>query len=290
MRRATPILPSARCGPAAGAALLVATWLLAIPAAEAQREFRVYESFERDDAEMALPPDYDVPGEFVVGRLMFPSAGFRFGGMDGWRRGGTSWSVDYPRGDRTLAELLRRFTLADIRSVEQPVNLEDGNDVFYWPFLMAGLPGDWQLTDQMAAALREYLLRGGFLFADSFFSSRSWLGFEAGIRRVFPDRPIIDLTDDHPVFQIVYDLTGITTAQVPNMNSLMRGGGGWLGDGRVPRWRGISDEHGRLMVLIAFNNDVADSWQWADDPRYPAESASLGLRLGVNIVVYTLTH
>jgi hypothetical protein len=190
---------------------------------DAQREFRVYESFERGDAELPLPPDYDVPGEFVVGRLMFPSAGFRFGGIDNWRRGGTSWSVDYPRQDRTLAELLRRFTLADIRSVEQPINLEDGDDVFYWPFMMAGLPGDWQLTDPMAAALREYLLRGGFLFADSFFSSRSWLGFEAGIRRVFPDRPIIDLTDDHPIFQIVYDLTGITTAQVPNMNSLMRG-------------------------------------------------------------------
>jgi hypothetical protein len=271
--------------------MVPALGLLWLSAAEAQREFRVYHSFEGADGEVELPADYDVPGELVVGRLMFPSyRGFGFFGRADWRRGGTSWSVDYPRGDRKLAELLRRFTRTDVRSVEQPVNLDDGDDVFYWPFLITGLPGDWQLTDEQVAKLREYLLRGGFLFADSFFGSGSWIGFEEGLRRVFPDRPIVDMPDDHPVFRIVYDLSGITNTQVPNMNSLMRGGRGYLGDGVVPRWRGIMDEEGRLMVLIAFNNDVADSWQWADDPRYPAEAARIGLQLGVNIAVYMLTH
>jgi hypothetical protein len=257
-------------------------------AAHAQREFRVYESFEGEDAADALPSDYQVPGELVIGRLMYPGAGFFRGGD--WTRGGTSWSVDYPRGDRTLAQILRRLTRINVRSVEQPVNPDDGDDIDNWPFLMVGLAGYWQLTDSQVKNIRDYLLRGGFLFCDSFFGSDSWVGFEHGLRRIFPDRQIVDLPDDHPVFHMVYDLSNMTRVQIPNMNSLMGGGGGWLSDGRVPRWRGIMDDQGRLMVLIAFNNDVADSWQWADDADYPAESANLGLRLGVNIAVYAMTH
>src|SRR5690606_9000586 len=111
-----------------------------------------------------------------------------------------------------------------------------------------------------------------------------------GMKRVFPDRPIVDLPLDHPVFHIVYDTTEVSTTRLPHMGSLRWGGGGWLGDGRIPYWRGIEDDDGRLMVLIGFNNDTPDSWQWADDPRYPAEAANLGLRLGVNIAVYTMTH
>jgi hypothetical protein len=255
-----------------------------------QREFRVYDGFEYE-AEVELPPDFDEPAEFVIGRLMYPS-GVSFGRFRGgdWRRGGTSWAVDYPRGDRTLARIVRRLTRINVRSVEQPVNLEDGDDVYHWPFLMVGLAGYWELSDEQAAKLREYLLRGGFLFCDSFFGSDSWVGFEQGMRRIFPDREMVDLTDDHPVFNSVYSIPNMTKVQIPNMYALYGGGRGYLSDGAVPRWRGIMDDNGRLMVLIAFNNDVADSWQWADDPRCPADSANLGLRIGVNIVVYAMTH
>jgi hypothetical protein len=116
------------------------------------------------------------------------------------------------------------------------------------------------------------------------------VGFQEGLQRIFPDRAIIDLTDDHLVFHTVYDIPAMTTVQIPNMNALYGRGVGYLSDGRIPRWRGIEDDDGRLMVLIAFNNDVADAWQWADDPEYPAESANLGLRIGVNFAVYALTH
>jgi len=268
---------------------LAAATLLAPRAADAQREFRVYPSFEGEDAEAPLPPDWNVPGELVIGRLMYPGPGFGFFGGD-WRQGGTSWTDDYPRGDRTLVKMLRRFTRTSVRAVEQPVNLDDGDDVDYWPFLVVGLAQHWQLTDSQAANLREYLLRGGFLFCDSFFGTSNWVGFEESLRRVFPDRPIIDLKDDHPIFHTVFELKHMTAVQIPNMNSLMAGGSGWLADGRVPRWRGVEDDTGRLMVLIAFNNDVADAWQWADDPRYPAQEANLALRLGVNVAIYAMTH
>lgn len=252
--------------------------------ANGQREFREYLPFEGYAGASALPADYEVPGELVVGRLMYP------GGGRSWLRGGTSWAVDYPKGDRTLAAMLRRFTRIDVRSVEQPVNLDDGDDVYYWPFLMVGLAGNWNITDAQAETLREYLLRGGFLYADSFFGSYDWARFAQLLKLVFPDRPIIEVPAEHPVFHIAAEAAEIKHTQIPHMGSWLGGGGGWLGDGHTPQWRGIEDDNGRLMVLVGHNNDTPDSWQWADDPRYPADRANLGLRIGVNIAVYMMTH
>ena len=267
-------------------AWLAAGLLLASGVLWAQREFRVYLGIERDDADAPLPSDYQVPGEFVVGRLMYPG-GFRGFGGD-WTRGGTSWTVDYPRGDRVFAKLMRRLTTTNVRSVEQPVNLDDGDDVYNWPFLIVGLPGSWDLSDEQAARLRDYLLRGGFLLCDSFFGSREWEGFEETLRRVFPDRPVVELPDDHPVFTVLYDLQ--QRKQISNMRSLMGRGLPYRADGVDPHWRAVLDDDGRVMVAIAFNNDLGDSWQWADVPEYPQEDSNLGIRLGVNYALYALTH
>jgi hypothetical protein len=256
------------------------------PSVYAAREFREYPGLEAD-ATAPLPADYQVPGEFVVGRLMFPSRSFGWFGRGDWTQGRTAWAVDYPKGDRFLARILRRLTTINTRSVEQPVNLDDGDDVFDWPFLVAGLPGMWELTDAQVEKLRTYLLRGGFLLCDSFFGTREWDGFVRGMKRIFPDREIIDLPDDHPLLHTVYDLG--THEMVPNMDALMRGVP-YRADGDVPHWRAILDDHGRAMVVISFNNDLGDSWQWADDPGYPEKSASLGVKMSVNFVVYAMTH
>ena len=268
-----------------GSAVALALLLL-IPSVHAAREFREYPGLEADAA-APLPADYRVPGEFVVGRLMFPSAPGGWFGRGDWTQGGTAWAVDYPKGDRFLARILRRLTRISTRSVEQPVNLDDGDDVFDWPFIVAGLPGMWDLTDAQVEKLRTYLLRGGFLLCDSFFGTREWEGFVRGMNRIFPDRQIIDLPDGHPLLHTVYDLG--THGMVPNMNALMSGVP-YRADGDVPHWRAILDDHGRAMVVIAFNNDLGDSWQWADNPDYPQASASLGVKMSVNFVVYAMTH
>ena len=265
----------------------VTVLLLSSTALYAEREFRVYKALEAQ-AEQELPADYQVPGEFVVARLMYPNApGFRFFGGGNWRDGGTAWAVDYPRGDRTFARILRRLTKINVRSVEQPVNLDDGDDVYDWPFIIVGLPGMWELTQEQTTKLREYLLRGGFLLCDSFFGSREWEGFLRGIHRVFPDRQIIDLPDDHPLFHTVYNLDA--QHMVPNWNAL-QAGVPYRADGSVPHWRAILDDNGRVMVAIAFNNDLGDSYQWADDASYPQDGATLGMKMGVNFAVYAMTH
>lgn len=257
--------------------------------AVAQEDFREYPGYERDYGAVAsLPEDYDHAAEFIVGRLMFPQirSGRVLGAGGGnWRNGGTAWAVDYPAGDRFFAALLRRLSRIDVRSVEQPVNLETEDDAYYWPFLISGLVGAWDLSDQHAEKLREYLLRGGFLLCDSFYGSNEWSVFEASIKRVFPNRQIIELPDGHPIFHIVYDLT--ERPQVPTAQHLPRG---YRDDGAEPHWRAILDDDGRVMVMIAFNNDIADGWQRADEPGYPQSASTLAIHLGINFATYAMTH
>ncbi len=256
--------------------------------ANAQQPWREYPSLEsgwnrRDE----LPADYEQPGEFVVGRLMFPQyeRGPFGSGMGDWLRGGTAWTVDYPQGDRTFARLLQRLTTLKVRTVEQPVNLDEEGEAAYFPFLISGLVGAWNLTDNQARKLREYLLKGGFLLCDSFYGEYEWDGFMKTLKRIFPDRAVVELPDDHPIFQTPFDLND--KRQVPTWQYLPQG---YREGGAVPHWRAILDDDGRVMVMITFNNDIADGWQRADDPGYPQLEANLAIRLGVNFAMYALTH
>jgi hypothetical protein len=213
----------------------------------------------------------------------------RFGRQGGghWLVGSTSWTVDYPRGDRHFAEILRRLTRVHTRTAEQPINLDDGDDVYHYPWLYVNLPGSWLLTESQAAKLRDYLLRGGFLMADNFFGPAEWDIFLESMQKVFPDREIEDLPPEEQIFHTVYDLS--KRMQIPGWWALRNGRMNRDG-GTVDYWRGIRDDRGRLMVAISFNSDVGDSWEWADDHRYPEQYSALGLRLGVNYVVYAMTH
>ena len=255
----------------------------------AQRPFRSYPGLEGADTETELPADFNNKSELILGRLMYPSGGrggFRGGGN--WLQGRTNWTVDYPKGDRTFSSAIRRLTRIDVRSVEQPVNPDDDDDIFFWPYLHVSMPGSWNLTDVQTAKLRDYLLRGGFLFCDSFFGTEEWKVFEAGMSRIFPDRQVEELPNDDPIFHTVFDLD--ERHQVANFRSLMRDGKGYRADGADARWRAIRDDKGRVMVAMAFNSDLGDSWQLADEPRYPEKFSALGLRIGVNYVVYAMSH
>lgn len=242
-----------------------------------------------------LPPDYQVKAEWVQARLMYPQHPFarfsryrRWGrGYSDWREGGTSWTQDYPRADRHFATALRRLTRVHARSVEQPVNPDDGDDIYNWPWMVAGEMGDWKLTTEQAAKLRDYLLRGGFLYLDDFWGPEEWDRFYESMRLVFPDRPIVELDDENAIFHSVYDLDD--RYQILGQWAL-RGGMSYRAEGTVAQWKGILDDKGRIMVAMSFNSDVGDSWEWADDPYYPERYSALGIRIGVNYVIYSMTH
>ena len=181
---------------------------------------------------------------------------------------------------------LRRLTRLHVRSVEQPVNLDEGG-VYDWPWLYAVQTGHWQLTDTQAKTLREYLLRGGFFMADDFWGPTEWEIFMDSMKQVFPDRQVVDLDNEEAIFHAVYDLDD--RYQVASHGSVMRGVS-FKCDGCPDHWRGIFDDHGRLMVAMTYQSDVGDSWEWADDPYYPERYAALGIRIGVNYVIYAMTH
>jgi hypothetical protein len=257
-----------------------------------QQPFRVHISLEPYD-EVPLPPDFQAETEWVFGRLMFPHhPNARFGRhyrgqRSDWRMGATSWTQDYPRADRGFSAALRRLTRVHARSVEQPVNLDEGDDVFHRPFLCAGEMGDWLLTDAQARPLREYLLRGGFLLLDDFWGTPEWARFMESMARVFPDRTIVEIPEDDPSLRVVFTIR--EKLLIPGQWGLRRGTM-YRNDGSVPHWRGIYGDKNRLMVAMFFNSDVGDAWEWADDPNYPEPYAALGIRLGVNFTVYALTH
>ncbi|MCX6598237.1 MAG: DUF4159 domain-containing protein [Acidobacteria bacterium] len=264
--------------------------LLGLAMLYAQRPFRVLESMEPYD-NVALPADYAEKTEWVFGRLMYPPhPNARFGrwrNRRDWREGGTSWTQDYPRADRSFSMALRRLTRIHVRSVEQPVNLDDDDDVYNYPFLFAGEMGDWLLTDAQAAKLREYLLRGGFLMLDDFWGTPEWDQFMQSMSRVFPDRQIVEIPAEDPITRTVYTIT--ERKLIPGQWGLRRGT--WYrNDGSEAHWRGIYDDQNRLMVAMLFNNDVGDAWEWADDASYPEPLAALGIRLGVNFAIYSMTH
>jgi hypothetical protein len=289
---------------------LAACSLLLIGAVYAfQKPFRVYPSLEGYD-QIPIPPDWQENAEYVFARLMYPQHPYaRFGGRGGrgrfgggvmmdWREGFTSWTQDYPRADRHFAAALRRLTRVHVRSVEQPVNPDDVDDFYNWPFLAAGEMGDWLLTDVQAKTVREYLLRGGFLLLDDFWGPEEYARFDETMKRIFPDRQVVDLDDKDPIFHMVYDLDD--RFQILGSWAMPRrggygggfGGGGMMqrAAGTVAHWMGVYDDHNRLMVAISFNSDVGDSWEWADDPSYPEKMAALGIRWGINDVIYSMTH
>jgi Domain of unknown function (DUF4159) len=252
------------------------------------RPFREYSGVEYRIGDIPLPPDWQQKSEWAFARLMYPPGpndGYA-GRYDGdWREGLSLWTQDFPRADRHFSLAVRRLTRISVRSVEQCVNLDDGDDVYNWPWLYAVQVGEWGITDTQAKKLRDYLLRGGFFMADDFHGTQEWAVFQESMKRVFPDRPIVDIPDSDNIFHTVYDLDN--RYQVVGAEHLAEG---HKKDGYVARWRGIYDDKGRVMIAISFNSDVGDSWEWADDPRYPEKFSALGVRMGINYIVYAMTH
>jgi hypothetical protein len=250
--------------------------------------------------------------EFSFVRLAYSdnnALGFGFGG----RRG--SWTTDAPEAEEHFLQGLRRLSRVDAGEEGTYVQPLDPA-LFDYPWLYAVEVGRWYLSDEEAAQLREYLLRGGFLMVDDFHGTVQWEAFMESLRRVFPDRPVVEIPDDHEVFHVAFDLGGPVVPydveqrlraggeapevptklrgarrkmQIPGIFALMNGQT-YEQDGVVPHWRGVFDDDGRLMIAINFNMDMGDAWEHADTPQYPQPMTALAYRFGVNYVLYAMTH
>jgi hypothetical protein len=211
--------------------------------------------------------------------------------------GGVGWSTDYPFGEINLLTRLSELTRI-------PVSRDSGGNVNYWvvrltddqlfecPLLIGSDVGTAMLSNTEVQRLREYLLKGGFLWVDDFWGTRAWEQWSEQIMRVLPEFPIVDVPPADPIRQQLFTVTAVK--QVPSIFS-------WAGPGSDPRERGadsphadfrsIADAHGRIIVAMTHNTDIGDSMEReGEDPQYFAEFSPDGYALATNIVLYALTH
>jgi hypothetical protein len=212
---------------------------------------------------------------------------------------GAGWNVDWPRADENLSirvsELSRVPVSMDAEQNPKPllVRLNDPAIVSRCPFIMMTEPGGAYFDDEEAANLKDYLLRGGFLWADDFWGEHAWDIWEDQLRKALPSSafPIIEVPLEHPVFHEVFTVSSFP--QIPGI-------GYWDGRNRtsergpstaVPHLRAINDDRGRVMVLMTFNTDFGDAYEReTENPEYFQRFSVPGYAFGVNVIVYSMTH
>jgi hypothetical protein len=236
------------------------------------------------EEESPVPPDANEKTEWAFARLRYPS--YRGNGLGGYWAMRGNWFIDAPAADRHFVQGVRRLTRIHTRSEYQVVDL-DSDEIYNWPWIYAVEVGHWELNDTQCKKLRDFLLRGGFLMVDDFHGTFEWRVFTDSMSRVFPDRPIVELENDNAIFHVLYDLSD--RVQVPGIAALVQGKT-YEYDGYEPRWRAIMDDKGRVMVAICHNMDLGDSWEHADSPMYPEKFTSHGYRIGINYIIYAMTH
>ncbi|MBX2824091.1 MAG: DUF4159 domain-containing protein [Gammaproteobacteria bacterium] len=228
-------------------------------------------------SEVSASPDGRNHHEFAFARLVYDGSG-----EGDWPR----WQADWPEAEFHFSAGLSRLTRIDVAPEGTLVDFSSPS-IFDYPWIYAVEVGALNLTNPQAARLREYLLRGGFLLVDDFHGSGQWRQFEKMMLKVFPDRQIIDLTEEQGVFHVLFDVGELM--QIPGIRPLMMNRT-FEYDGVTPHWRAILNDEGEPMVVINFNMDLGDAWEHADDARYPAKYTASAYRLGVNYVVYAMTH
>jgi Domain of unknown function (DUF4159) len=229
-------------------------------------------------------------GEFHFCRIMFRGNPYGDGG---------GWGVDSPRADVNLSIRLSELTKTRVSMSDagEPNNLVlrlSDESLFQCPFIMMTEVGSAYFDDEEAAGLRQYLLKGGFLWADDFWGSYAWEAWEEQFAKVLPSAkyPARDLPLDHPIFKSMFVVPRVP--QIPSINFWAGSGGGTSergADSATPHARAVFDERGRMMVLITHNTDVGDSWEReGDDPTYFLRFSVEGYALAVNVLLYALTH
>ena len=259
---------------------------------KAQKPFKEWPAIEYEN--FKLPPDGATPHEWTRARLRYPDiTGYPNNGSGGFGRFGEPfagyWTMDYPRSDRHLLEGVRRLTRIDARSLEQVTELDHTDDIYNWPMLYGVEVGHWDLPQDQADQLRDFIARGGFLMVDDFHADQEWAIFMESLKRVFPGREVVDIPNSDSIFHTIYDLND--RVQIPGAQYLQTGRTYEKDEsGRPEHWRAVYDDQGRIVVAICHNMDLGDAWEWSDDPRYSEKWAGIAYRIAMNYFVYDLSH
>jgi hypothetical protein len=219
-------------------------------------QFGSYRPFRQSN----LPYD----GKWVFTRIRYPNG---------------SWNHDYPRADRHLQYLIADLSMASTQTEGSNVLELDDPEMFRHPLIYVSEPGYWDMSDAQAQALRDYLLKGGLVLFDDF-ETNDWDNMAAQMRRVVPEYRWIDIGITHPVFHSFFEVDKIDYHHP-------------MYPGMVPNYRALfenNDPNARMIALANHNNDLAEYWEWADSGLFPIISTNEAYKIGVNYVIYSLTH
>jgi len=219
-------------------------------------------------------------GRLTFVRLRFTPDRLGWGGGGGFFDGvNYSWDHDYPRADHHLMTIMRELTATAVRDSGSDILAVDDPELFKYPIAYMCEVGHWTITDLEAASLRAYLLKGGFLIFDDFAGERALSNFADVMRRVLPDGQIVQLEASHPIFHAFFEIDSLNY-QHPYYD--------------VPSYfLGMFEDNDpakRLLVIINYNNDVGESWEWSGTGFIPIDLSNTAFRLGVNYLMYAMTH
>ncbi len=210
---------------------------------------------------------------------------------------GVGWATDYPYAGANLMTRLSELT-------KTPISKDEAGEPNYWvvrltddalfqcPLLMGSDVGTIELSGIEAARLRDYLLKGGFLWVDDFWGTPAWAQWTREIRKALPEFQIIDIPENHPIRHMLFSVDEVE--QVTNIQNWLRTGGNTSERGRDSQtvdFKMIADDRDRVMVIMTHNTDIGDSWERESESHEFFEAFSpRGYALGVNVLLYSLTH
>jgi hypothetical protein len=223
------------------------------------------EEAPRDETKFTMARIYfDVPMRRGFGRIGDP-----FGPM---------WAHDFPRGEEHLMKIMAELTKLDVNPGGHIISFQN-DDCFKYPIAYLCEVGALNLSDEEARRMSEYLLRGGFLIVDDFRGERALANFRYQMKKVFPDRSLEELRPTHEIWTCFYDISAMDIQPPPIYDRYL-----------IPQYFGISDDTDRLMMVVNYNNDISEYWEWSADPWMPIDDTNEAYRYGVNYVMYALTH
>jgi hypothetical protein len=254
-----------------GVVLLVLLTMGVSSALAQRRGFGGYGGRNRREAIQPNPP-YD--GRFSFVRL-------RYGPDYGFVAQSIPWSHDYPTGEQHFMKILNELSYLNPHVDETSILPLDSPDLCKYPVAYMAEPGFLTLTDGEVAAFRTYLLKGGFVIFDDFAERRGgWDNFEAQMRRVLPEGRFVDLDASNPIFHAFFE--------IPNLDIIPQ-----YYDTGKPIFRGIyenNDPTKRLLVMVNFNTDISEFWEFSDTGLKPIDESNEAYKLGVNYIIYGMTH
>jgi len=254
-----------------GVVLLV---LLTMGVSSALAQRRGFGGYGGRNRREAIQPNPRYDGRFSFVRL-------RYGPDYGFVAQSIPWSHDYPTGEQHFMKILNELSYLNPHVDETSILPLDSPDLCKYPLAYMAEPGFLTLTDGEVAAFRTYLLKGGFVIFDDFAERRGgWDNFEAQMRRVLPEGRFVDLDASNPIFHAFFE--------IPNLDIIPQ-----YYDTGKPIFRGIyenNDPTKRLLVMVNFNTDISEFWEFSDTGLKPIDESNEAYKLGVNYIIYGMTH